>query len=146
MRVRDWMSPDPVSVEPSTSVREARRLLGYYGIRHLPVVVNDRVVGIVSDRDVRMDDNVLEIVASAEGAGEATGGGRPVEALMSSPVHTIGPDEPVEAAARMMLSRRISAVPVVDRDNRLVGVITSTDCLLASLRPQTFTRSSEFTS
>jgi acetoin utilization protein AcuB len=135
MRVRDWMSPDPVTVESATSVREARRLLSYYGIRHLPVVMGDRVVGMVSDRDVRIEDAVLDLIAAAGRVGEAAGGGRAVETVMSTPVHTISPDEPVEAATRTLLSRRISALPVVDADANLVGLITTTDCLLASLRP-----------
>jgi nitroimidazol reductase NimA-like FMN-containing flavoprotein (pyridoxamine 5'-phosphate oxidase superfamily) len=49
MRVRDCMSPDPVTVRLSTPIGEARRLLNAYGIRHLPVVANDRLLGIVSD-------------------------------------------------------------------------------------------------
>jgi acetoin utilization protein AcuB len=135
MRVRDWMSPDPVAVEPTTSVREARHLLRYYGVRHLPVVQRERVVGIISDRDVRIDDASLTLLAEASHLDEVTGLGRPVELVMTAPPHTIGPDEPIEAAARTMLSRRISALPVVDEDQRLVGMITTTDCLLASLSP-----------
>jgi acetoin utilization protein AcuB len=114
MRVGDWMSPDPLTVTPSTPVREARGLLHRYGIRHLPVV--DRVVGVVSDRDVRGDRRVDAEVAET----------------MSSPPHVIHVDDPIEAAARAMLSRHISALPVLE-DDRLVGIITTTDCLLAYL-------------
>jgi acetoin utilization protein AcuB len=136
MRVREWMSPDPVTVEPSTSVREARRLLRYYGVRHLPVVERDGVVGMLSDRDVRIDEGVLDIIAAATAdADPATGASREVRLVMSSPVHVIGPEESVEAAARAMLSWRISALPVVNGGNRLLGLITTTDCLLASLSP-----------
>ena len=135
MRVRDWMSPDPVTVQTITPVGEARRLMRYYGVRHLPVTTDDRLEGVVSDRDVRIDDTALERVAALEKLGEVTGETTEVEAVMTSPVHTIGPDEPVEAAARTMLSRRVSCLPVGDDDRRLLGVITTTDCLLASLSP-----------
>lgn len=134
MRVREWMSPDPVTVEATMTVREARRLLAYYGIRHLPVVRDGAVVGMLSDRDLRLDDDVVEALAHGVPAAEL-GLDRPVEVVMSSPVHTIGDGEPIEAAARLMLSRRISAVPVLDGEGALVGLVTTTDCLLASLHP-----------
>lgn len=142
MFVRDWMSPDPVTVTPSTPVEEARRLLHRYGVRHLPVV-NGRghLVGVVSDRDVAIDEAALQqaLTRLAErrlgGLADAAGTERTVATVMSSPPQVIGPDEPVEAAARLMLSRCISALPVVAHDE-LVGVITTTDCLLASLTPK----------
>ncbi|HWH32284.1 MAG TPA: CBS domain-containing protein [Egibacteraceae bacterium] len=135
MRVREWMSPDPVTVTPSTTVREARRLLRHYGIRHLPVLGRDgSLAGIVSDRDLRLDDDTIEALAHGVPAAEL-GLDREVEAVMSSPVHTIGADEPIDAAARLMLSRRVSALPVLDDAGALAGLLTTTDCLLASLEP-----------
>lgn len=140
MRVRDWMSPDPVTVTPSTSIREARRLLRYYGVRHLPVVENDRVVGMISDRDVRIDDASLDVIAAVEDVEDVAGRNREVRLVMSTPVHVIGPDEAVEAASRSMLSWRVSGLPVVTGESELLGVITTTDCLLASLSPQGATK------
>lgn len=134
MHVRDWMNTDPILVGPATEVREARSLLHQNGIRHLPVVDEGRLVGIVSDRDVRIDDRSLRQLTALERVGQAAGEGKPVEAVMSPGPHVIGGDEPVAAAARMMLSRRVSALPVVD-DGVLVGIITTTDCMLALLAP-----------
>jgi acetoin utilization protein AcuB len=136
MKVREWMSPDPITIGPASTVREARKLLVEQGVRHLPVVDDNRVVGMISDRDVRVDDAVLARLEAVSRLGELLGWDRPVEAVMSAPVHTVGPDEPIEAAARTMLSRRISALPVIDPEFGLVGVITTTDCLLASLTPE----------
>ncbi len=134
--VRLWMSPEPTTIGPSTPVREARQLLGRLGIRHLPVVdASGRLVGIISDRDVRVDDATLEAVADRGRVGAAEGEGVEVADVMSTSVHSIGPDEPIEAAARLMLSRRVSALPVVDPEWTLLGIITTTDCLLASLSP-----------
>lgn len=134
MRVKSWMTADPIVVTPDTEVREARRLLHQNGIRHLPVVDDGRLVGMVSDRDVRIDDRSLRRLAALERLEAAVGEGKPVEAVMSSPPHVVGPDEPVATAARVLLSRRISALPVVE-DGALVGILTTTDCLLALLAP-----------
>lgn len=143
MRVRDWMSTDPVTVTPSSQVADARRLMHENGIRHLPVVDHhDRLVGIVSDRDVRIDEQALTralarlTTVSVGVLAEAAGDERSVDMVMSASPSVVGVDETVDAAARVMLSRRISALPVVDGDFGLVGVITTTDCLLASLSPQ----------
>jgi acetoin utilization protein AcuB len=136
MQIREWMSPDPVTVSPTTTVREARRLLHYYGVRHLPVLSDDRVVGMISDRDVRIEDADLSRIAGVGQVAGVLGSSRLVEDVMSSPPYVIAMEETVESAARLMLSRRISALPVVDREGGLVGVITTTDCLLASLTPQ----------
>lgn len=114
MLVRDWMTADPVCVAPDTPLADVRERLERGGFRHLPVVGDGRLVGIVSDRDVR----------SAQGATAA--------AVMSTSVQHIDPGETVEAAARQMLSRRISALPVVSGES-VVGIITTTDCLLALL-------------
>lgn len=140
MHVREWMSRDPVTVEPSTEVSVARRLLRDHGIRHLPVVECGRVVGMVSDRDVRISQAALQqvterMVAGARRAvGETVGVGLAVEAVMSAPARVISADEPLERAARLMLAAKISALPVVEA-GVLVGIITTTDCLLAALAP-----------
>lgn len=118
MRVREWMSPDPVTTTQEVTAAEAGHLMARYGIRHLPVIRSGRVVGVISDRDVR-------------GAFPGDTVGR----AMSSPAYVVRDDESVEAAARLMLSRRISALPVVNAAEELVGMITTTDCLLASLSP-----------
>lgn len=129
MKVCDWMSPDPVTVDPPTSVRQARRLLSYYGVRHLPVVERDALVGIVSDRDLRPDDRPGQRPGSPDE--------RTVEDVMSAPVHSVQDTASIEDAARLMLSRRVSAAPVLDAEGSLVGLVTTTDCLLAALHHDT---------
>lgn len=143
MRVADWMSPDPMTVRPTVSAEGVAALLRHYRVRHLPVVDSDgELVGMVSDRDL-----VTGVVG---------GGPRPlpgvhagahaedlVEELMSSPVLTVGAGEDLDAAARRMLADRISALAVVDADGRLVGVLTTTDCLLALLAPARASRADD---
>lgn len=133
MLVRDWMSPDPVTISGDTTVQEARRLLDYYGIRHLLVVDADRLVGVVSDRDVRLNENTLRKASRNATVASLLEDRRTVGDMMSSPAQVIDIDEHVEAAARLMLSSRISALPVMEAGHRLCGIITTTDCLLASL-------------
>lgn len=136
-RVDDWMTPDPVTVSPGETIEDARGLLRHYGIRHLPVVDgHGRVLGVISDRDVRVDDERLRRLSHLPQVAEALGAERLVEDVMSSPPHNTAPDASVDEAARLMMSNRIHALPVVD-EGRLVGVITTTDCLLASLSPHT---------
>lgn len=132
MKVRDWMSPDPVAVSPDTPVAEARHLLTEKGFRHLPVV-DDALIGIVSDRDVAINPRALRAAVRRRQVDELLDDDRPVEAVMSPDPHVIGPEADVTQAARLLVSRQIGALPVVDVDQQLIGIITAVDCLLASL-------------
>lgn len=134
MKVRDWMSPDPVSLAPDATVAEARQHMEAQGFRHLPVVDDDRLIGIVSDRDVAIGTEALRDAVRRHDVVTLLDDERPLEAVMSGSPHVIGPDADVSEAARVLVSRRISALPVVDGDAQLVGIITSVDCLLATLR------------
>ena len=125
--VERWMSPQPVTVRPDDDLVHVLRLLERYPFRHLPVVDGNRLVGMLSDRDVCL----------AGGFADASGGGARalselaeirVESIQSEAVETIGPDETVETAARRMLEKRIGALPVVD-GGQCVGVITTTDLM-----------------
>lgn len=133
MSVAEWMTTDPITIGPDASVREARLRMREEGIRHLPVVSEGRLIGIVSDRDVRIDDRSLRRLETLERLGDVTGEGKPVEAVMSESVHTVTPVASMGDAARLMLSRRVSALPVVDENFVPIGIVTTTDCLLVSL-------------
>lgn len=138
MSISTWMTSDPVVVAPDTPVSQARAAMRDNGIRHLPVVDDaGRLVGIVSDRDIRIDDRSVRRLATADRIdpqiSELLGEGLPVEAVMTESVHTVGLEASVGDAARLMLSRHISAAPVVDAVGAVVGIVTTTDCLLAAL-------------
>lgn len=136
MQVRDWMSSDPVTVSVDDTVSEARRLLDTQGVRHLPVVDGGRLVGIVSDRDVAIREAALRQAVQRHDVAALLDDERPVEAVMSHDVHTVGVDVPIAEAARTLVSRRINALPIIE-DGQLVGILTSTDCLLATLAEAT---------
>lgn len=132
MNVRDWMSPDPVTAAPDATVASARATMESAGIRHLPIVDGQKLVGIVSDRDIAIRDAALRAALADHTVGELLDDDRPVEAVMSPSPHVVDVDASLRDAARAMVSRHINALPVMD-DGRLAGIITSVDCLLAYL-------------
>jgi acetoin utilization protein AcuB len=127
MLVRDIMRADPVTATRRTRLPDLLRLLRQRGFRHLPVVEAGRLVGIVSDRDLK------QAMVSAGSATEGRERERLLDRLtageiMTGEVVTTGPTCGVEEAARVMATRKISALPVTDGD-RLVGIVTETDVL-----------------
>jgi acetoin utilization protein AcuB len=129
MLVRDWMTPDPHAVPPTTPVLEAMQLLREGGYRRLPVVKDGRLAGIVTDRDLKeatpSKATTLSVYELNYLLSKLT-----VKDVMRTPVITIGLDEPIEQAALAMEAHRVSGLPVVDRD-ALVGILTITDLLRA---------------
>ena len=123
LRVRDAMTRDVVTVRPETSVAQAWGLCGERSIRHLPVVEGSRVVGIVSDRDLRD-------VSPPRGTPdqENTLGWVRVRDVMTTGVVAAHPLDTIERAASEMYERRIDCLPVV-ADGDLVGIITSSDMM-----------------
>jgi acetoin utilization protein AcuB len=125
MLVREIMHPDPIIAGPGTTLQEAYGIMNGHRVRHLPVVEDDRVVGIVTDRDLRLATSVLSPTPfPAETS---------LDRVMKQPVHTVDPLDPVENAARTMRELRIGCLPVID-DDRLVGIVTGIDLLDAMLR------------
>jgi acetoin utilization protein AcuB len=130
MLVKDWMAPDPICVDPNTPLLEAKYLVGERRIRHLPVVVSGVLVGILSDRDLR------EFAPSRASAVDTNRGyieidDMRVEEVMSRHPITIGPEETIEHAAQLMAIEKIGALPVVEADDRVIGIITETDLFKA---------------
>lgn len=133
MRVKEWMSANPVTVEPQTSVLNARRLLARYGIRHLPVVGrHHRLMGMVGWQDLDVPDREIAAAACALEWDLLIGRYRAVETIMRRPVGTAAPDDDIVTAAQLMLARGGSALPVV-HDGAVVGVLSMTDCVRALL-------------
>jgi acetoin utilization protein AcuB len=126
MLVRDYMSQPAITVAPGTPISEALRTMRTRGIRRLPVLdAGDRLVGIVSDRDLLHAEpspaTSLSIFEITYLLGRIT-----VETVMTRDVLTVGSATPVEDAAQLMVDRKIGGLPVVD-DGRVIGVITETD-------------------
>jgi acetoin utilization protein AcuB len=127
MLVQDVMRAAVLSVAPSTPLREVARLMRERGIRHLTVVEEGRLVGIVSDRDLK---RAMAWSPPGRTPPETADALDRVEAreIMTGAVITTAPMFPVEEAARVMVREKISALPVTEGD-RLVGIVTETDLL-----------------
>lgn len=132
MLVRDVMQAHPVSATPETRLREIERLLQRRGFRHLPVLDGGKLVGIISDRDVKQAMTSAALGADG-GERERLLGGLTAGQVMTRRVTTIGPTGGVEEAARLMATRKISALPVTE-DDRLLGIVTETDVLQLFVR------------
>ncbi|OLB48805.1 MAG: hypothetical protein AUH99_12890 [Candidatus Rokubacteria bacterium 13_2_20CM_2_70_11] len=114
--VRDVMTRRLVTIGPETPCDAARRLMDEHRIRHLPVVAGGRLVGMVSDRDVRP--------AGSQSPGTVAG------RIMTPEPVTVTSETRVEHAARLMFDARFGSLPVAD-GNALVGIATYTDLLRA---------------
>jgi acetoin utilization protein AcuB len=129
MLVKNRMTAQPVTVTPEDSLAHALRLTREHRVRHLPVVRNGQLVGILSDRDIRLAMPSPIEVADPERASmlERT----PVERVMTREVITAGPFDAVEDAAEQICRHRIGCLPVTDAHGRLLGMITETDVVVA---------------
>ena len=134
MRVKEWMSPSPTTADPKMSVSEARELMRRKVIRHLLVTEEERLVGIVTDRDIRLN---LPSPATSLSVWEINYllTRLTVGDVMTKAVITVEPERPIEEAARLMLEHRIGALPVVD-GGLLGGILTETDLLRAFVYSQ----------
>ena len=124
--VRDWMTREVVVVAPETTLLQAHRLMNDNQIRRLPVTKNDQLIGIITLGDVRgaeaSDATWLSIwelqylIAKIK-----------VKEIMTHDPIVISPDATIGEAAQVMLDHKISGLPVVDSDGKLVGIITESD-------------------
>ncbi len=121
LRVRDAMTQDVVTVGPEESAARAWGLCRERNIRHLPVVEGGRLVGIVSDRDLR-DLSPPRDTADQEN----TLGWVQIRDMMSTGVVTAHPLDTIEHAAKVIYENRFNCLPVV-ADDEIVGIITSSD-------------------
>lgn len=131
MLVRDIMQSNVVTVAPHTTLPQAIALTRERGIRHLPVLDGDSLVGIVSDRDLKRA--MAPPAADRETRESALTERVTMRDIMTHPVITTGTGFAVEDAAHMMVKEKISALPVTEA-GRLVGILTETDLMQLFVR------------
>lgn len=141
MFVSMWMTPKPTTVEPTTLLTDVAILMARSRFRHLPVIASSAkdapLVGIVTASDILHafppELNPFSVAAADMLATQTLNLKRipmtTADIMTANPI-TIAPDAPVEAAARLMQNKKISALPVA-RDGALLGLITSTDIFRA---------------
>lgn len=135
MKVKDLMNRKVLTVSPADKVDRVFYLLNFENIRHLPVVEGGKVVGMVSDRDLKKVLGSLKTARSVVGKTETTVTirSRSVETIMRRGVITVSPDAEASEAAALMAKKKIGALPVVTKD-KLVGIITTIDLLWAFVK------------
>jgi acetoin utilization protein AcuB len=130
MPVKDWMSKDLVTVDEETSIMKASKVMKQNNIQHLPVLKKGRLVGIVSDRDLKeatpSKATTLDIHEMYHLLDTIM-----VKSLMPQQLYSIGSGDTVEKAAAVMLKYHISALPVVDAQGVLAGILTKGDVFRA---------------
>jgi acetoin utilization protein AcuB len=126
MLVRSRMTADVVKVAPSTTLAEALTLTRSHRIRHLPIVENNRLVGVVTDRDLRLA--MPPIWAEQQDELRDALRNKTVRDVMVTSIITTTPETPIEQAAKLLYEHRIGCLPVMSGDE-LVGILTETDVL-----------------
>jgi CBS domain-containing protein len=114
--IRDAMTSNPRTVAPGTSARETAALMKSEDVGSIPIVEGDRLVAIVTDRDI-----AIRIV------GEGKNPDTPVSEIASRNLVTIDPEQGIEEAARLMGEHQLRRLPVVEEDGRLVGIVAQAD-------------------
>ncbi|HKF28152.1 MAG TPA: CBS domain-containing protein [Candidatus Binataceae bacterium] len=116
-----WMTRRVRTLAPSDSIERARDLLKHYRINQLPVVARGKLLGIITDRDIRSS-------LGLRGRGAATVAERRVQSVMSRPAIALGCHSTLLNAAEVMRHSRIGAVPIL-RGEKLAGIVTRSDIL-----------------
>jgi len=124
--VENWMNPNVITVDADDSMLDATKMLKEHNIRHLPVLEKGKLVGVITDRDLKRaapsDATALEahellyLIANIK-----------VREIMTKNPITVPYNFTIEEAAELLLQARISGMPVVDKDGDVIGTITQTD-------------------
>lgn len=118
--VEEFTTPDPIMVNQETALDEIMMLMAGSGVRHLPVVGEGKIVGIISDRDLRLYSGLSDAEKYQVCAGD----------IMSPDPLTVSTNTPLEEVAFLMSERKVGSVIVVEED-QLYGIFTATDALNA---------------
>ncbi len=126
--VKRHMTANVITVRPDTSVCKAWNLLQTHEIGYLPVIQGGRLVGIISDRDLRLLLPSSLAMPEEQVRFQTWGTQVKVGDVMTRKVFTVTPETPTDNAAQLMVQHRIGCMPVL-RGARLVGIITTMDLL-----------------
>ena len=130
MLVRKWMSKNPITIDETASLSDAINLLKQHKIRRLPVLKKGKLIGIISDRDLKeaspskvtsLDIWELHYLMSKI----------IVKQIMTKNPVTVSPETTLERAAILMFDNKIGGLPVIDKENKLVGILTEQDVFKA---------------
>ena len=129
-KVRDWMTPNPITIDATATIVEAIHLLKEKRIRRLPVMKGGKLVGLVTERmllayspgkSTSLDTWEVHYLLSKTAVSEA----------MNPSPNTVTPDTDLAECAKLIHDRRLNGITVVDETGKLVGMLTTTNCLEA---------------
>jgi len=128
MKVKDLMSTNVISIPPKKTVEKALKTLRENNIHHLPIIKDDELVGIVTERDL------LQVIGYWVGTEEESERDRDtleikVKKIMKKEVITCSPELSIKEAAELMLQHKIGSLVVLDDNKKVIGIITVTDML-----------------
>lgn len=127
IRVADWMTEGVLFVELFDSLNTARQLMAKHRINQLPVLDNENLVGIVTDRDIRDAYPTSMLIGHAEEI-DRFAKSYTVEEAMTHSVFTVRPETPLATAVLLLRRHRIGSLPVM-KNKKLAGIITRSDIL-----------------
>jgi CBS domain-containing protein len=119
-KIRDVMTSDPRTVEPSATVQEAAKAMRDQDVGPIPIVENGSLSGILTDRDI-----VVRVVAEGKNPSSTTVGD-----IASRDLVTIDPEQTLDEALRLMAKHQVRRLPVCEEDGRLVGIVAQADVAL----------------
>jgi CBS domain-containing protein len=114
--IQDTMTSNPTRVGPTNTAAEAAQIMKAEDIGSLPIVEDDKLVGVITDRDL-----AIRVVAEGRDTETAVGD------IASKNVVTVDPEQSLEEAARLMAEHQIRRLPVVEEDGKLVGILAQAD-------------------
>jgi len=116
-QVRELMTKDPRTIRPDATAVDAARLMRDEDAGVAPIAEDDRLVGVVTDRDI-----AIRVVAEAKDPGSTK-----VTEIASQNVVTIDPQQDLDEALRLMANHQVRRLPVVEEDGKLVGILAQAD-------------------
>ena len=126
MLVKNWMSRTVFTIDLNESIHDAMKLLKKHDIRMLPVMKEDKLVGVITDRDIKKASASDATTLSVHELNYILSKVKVSEIMSDKPI-TVPFDYTIEETAEVLLNHKISGVPVVDHDGGIVGTITQTD-------------------
>jgi CBS domain-containing protein len=115
--IRDAMTSNPCSIDADKSVAYAAKMMRDEDVGYAPIVEGKRLVGAITDRDI-----AVKVVAEGKDPQTAT-----VREIASTDLVTVGPEQDVAEALRLMAQNQVRRLPVVEQDGQLVGVLAQAD-------------------
>lgn len=131
MRARDLMTADVIILPSTATVGDAIETVSQNDVRHVPILDNGHVVGLISDRDLRRIEGML-----APSVGDSVNSlavlAAPITTLVWGDPITAGPDASADDLIEIFLGDRVGAIPIVDSSGTLVGIVSVLDVLAAA--------------